>query len=115
MKDMKNDDWDDAAAVKVTPRKRLSAVVTVRLAPDEEEVLRQVAEAKGISLSQLVRDAVSRQCALEQAAPRDVAVQPEQGTAGLTAETKLSYDRGSQTGEGHSRTSPLRLQVTTSR
>lgn len=51
------EEWDNEAAVKRPPMKRLSSVVSVRFAPDEEEALRRSAEERGISLSQLVREA----------------------------------------------------------
>jgi pyruvate/2-oxoglutarate dehydrogenase complex dihydrolipoamide acyltransferase (E2) component len=51
------EDWDHDSAVKKPPMKRLSSVVSVRFAPHEEEALRRLAEERGISLSQLVRQA----------------------------------------------------------
>lgn len=51
------EDWDHDSAVKKPPMKRLTSVVSVRFAPHEEKALRRLAAERGISLSQLVREA----------------------------------------------------------
>jgi hypothetical protein len=44
-------------------RRRLNAMVSVRLTPDEEDALRAEAEKRGVSLSALVRQTILRELA----------------------------------------------------
>ncbi len=60
------DEWGEAEGVKSRkpPRDRLNAIISVRLTPDEEDVLKQAASTRGLTLSAFVRAA-----ALHEAAP----------------------------------------------
>lgn len=110
---MVRDDWDDAAAVKVSPRKRLSAVVSVRFTPDEEELLREFAEAHDLTLSKLVRDAALQRCAIDGPSFRHPVSQRSQGTSGYSEEPpRLAV--GPDATVSHSMTPPMRVRASSS-
>jgi hypothetical protein len=49
------------------PGRRLGAMVSVRLTPDEDAAVREEADRRGVSISELVRSAVLREVGLSQA------------------------------------------------
>jgi len=59
------DVWGQAEGVRgqQPERRRLNAMVSVRLAPDEEDALRTEAERRGVSLSALIRQTMMRELA----------------------------------------------------
>ena len=55
------DEWGDAVAPHGS-EKRLETIVSVRLSPDQEALLREQAEAHGVALSRYIREAALRDC-----------------------------------------------------
>jgi hypothetical protein len=57
--------WGEAEGIRgeKPERRRLNAMVSVRLTPDEEDALRAEAERRGLSLSALIRHTVIRELA----------------------------------------------------
>jgi uncharacterized protein (DUF1778 family) len=55
------EEWNEPLQSALSSRRRrLDAMVSIRLRPDEAQLLRDVAESVGLSLSQFVRDAALR-------------------------------------------------------
>ena len=57
--------WDEPEprAGRKPERRRLNAMVSIRLTPEEEDALRAAAEQKGVSLSAFVRESILRELA----------------------------------------------------
>lgn len=56
------DEWGDPLPQRRTERRRLAAMVSVRFSPAEGELVRQVAAARGESVSSFIRSAALREC-----------------------------------------------------
>jgi len=63
------DEWGDAVEPAPRPRRRLAAMISVRFAPEEADLVRAAAEAEGSSVSDFLR-----QAALERAAQEPLTV-----------------------------------------
>jgi hypothetical protein len=80
-----NEDWGEPVAPK--PRRRLGAMVSVRLTPDELERVREAAEARGMSTSAFLREVALQ--AAGAAEPRHL--YPVVSATGSTMETRRSF------------------------
>ncbi len=103
------EDWDHDSAVKKPPMKRLSSVVSVRFAPHEERALRRLAEERGISLSQLVREA-----SLGRGQPSSVRA-AIRATTSAAQEAAVSYDWPGTNAASQSTPAPQALTASGSR
>lgn len=90
------DEWDEAAPAK--PRRRLAAMVSVRLAPEELDAVRAAAAQRGTSLSAFLRMAALTEAALpganERPGPAARFTHPAREDWGFVAVTPLSTPLG---------------------
>jgi hypothetical protein len=79
-----SEEWGEPIAKK--PRRRLGAMISVRLAADELEQVRQAAEARRVSVSAFLREA-----ALQAAGPGPRHLYPVVSNTGSAVETRRSF------------------------